>query len=197
MKIVIATSNSGKLIEIKQLLRHLPVDVVSLPKGFIQTNEPYDTFVENALKKARHTSKKMNLPTLSDDSGLVVPALGGAPGVHSSRFSGKSRDEQKNIEKLVSLVSQLPKSKRKAFYVCVLVFVRTANDPAPIVASGTLHGEIVLNKIGESGFGYDPVFYLPEYKKTVAELSSAKKNKISHRAQASKLFISELSKLLI
>ena len=185
MKLVLASSNPGKLREIGALLAPLSIDLVSQSSlGITDAEEPHDTFLENALAKARHASRAAGLPALADDSGLSVDALGGAPGVHSAYYAGRegSREERdaRNNEKLLKEL----KDHRSAHYTCVMVFVRTADDPRPIVAEGEWHGEIARAPRGSNGFGYDPLFYLKDLDKTAAELAPEVKNRISHRGIA-------------
>lgn len=195
MKVVVATKNSGKLGEIQVLLSPLHWKCVSLSESYKQVAERGITFTHNALQKARAASRACSLPAISDDSGLVVPALQGEPGIRSARYAGNGRGDEANNLKLVEKVRSLPKSKRHAFYHCSLVYVSHADDFAPIVATGTLWGSIVFTPLGSHGFGYDSIFYVEKYKKTVAQLSSVVKNKISHRANASLHFIRELKNL--
>jgi XTP/dITP diphosphohydrolase len=184
-RIVLASNNPGKLREIGELLAPLGIDVVPQASlGIAEAEEPHDTFVENALAKARHASCASGLPALADDSGLCVDALGGAPGVHSAYYAGReggrdARDARNNAKLLASLGAG-----RKAHYVCVMVLVRSADDPDPLVAEGTWHGEIARAPRGTNGFGYDPLFLLPERGLTAAELPPAEKNRLSHRGRA-------------
>jgi XTP/dITP diphosphohydrolase len=184
-RLVLASSNPGKVREIRALLAPLAIEVVPQAElGIADAAEPHETFVENALAKARHASRAAALPALADDSGLCVDALDGAPGVHSAYFAGRdgSREERdaRNNRKLLESLG----AERAAHYRCVLVVVRNADDPAPLVAEGVWHGEIALAPRGSGGFGYDPYFYLPALGKTAAELDPAQKNRISHRGQA-------------
>lgn len=189
-KLVIASNNPGKLREIGTILAPLTIEVV--PQGALgvpETDEPHCTFVENALAKARHASRLTGLPALSDDSGVCVHALGGAPGVHSARYAGagpepSGRDDQdrRNNEKLLQELSGA--TDRGAHYVCVIVLVRHADDPQPLIAEGEWHGEILREPRGSGGFGYDPLFLIPALGKTGAELSAAEKNALSHRGMA-------------
>ncbi len=182
-KLVIASNNQGKLREIGELLAPLAIDVVPQSAFNIgEADEPHITFVENALAKARHASRCSGLPALADDSGICVSALGGAPGVNSARYAGEPRsDERNNLKLIEALKNQMD---RRAYYYCVIVLVRHADDPQPIIADGSWHGEIIDSPRGTGGFGYDPYFYLPELGKTSAELTAEQKNKISHRGQA-------------
>lgn len=182
-KIVLASNNAGKLREFQQLFSPLGMDLHAQAELNVpDAPEPFFTFVENALAKARHAASLTGLPAIADDSGICVNALGGAPGVFSARFAGEPKSDQRNNEKL--LESLADKADRSAYYYCVLVYVRSANDPQPVIADGRWQGEIIDSARGEGGFGYDPYFYLPELKKTVAELNPEQKNTMSHRAQA-------------
>lgn len=182
-KLVIASNNQGKLLEINALLA--PLSIKAVPQsGFNagEVDEPYGTFVENALAKARHASRCSGLPTLADDSGICVSALGGAPGVASARYAGEPKSDERNNLKLVEALKN--ESNRHAYYYCVIVLVRHADDPQPIIVDGSWYGEIIEHPQGTGGFGYDPYFFLPEFGKTAAELTAEQKNKISHRGQA-------------
>jgi XTP/dITP diphosphohydrolase len=182
-KLVIASGNAGKLREIRHLLEPLGIEV--LPQStfnITEIEEPYCTFVENALAKARHASKSSGLPALADDSGICVNALNGGPGVYSARYAGESKSDERNNQKLVDVLRNQP--DRRAHYYCVMVLVRHADDPQPIIADGTWHGEIMLEPRGKGGFGYDPYFFLPDLGKTGAELPMEQKNRISHRGKA-------------
>ena len=184
-RLVLASNNPGKIREIAALLEALAIEVVPQSQlGIAEADEPHDTFLENALAKARHASRASGLPALADDSGLCVEALGGEPGVHSAYYAGRegSREERdaRNNEKLLQSV----KSDRRAYYACVMVLTRVASDPLPLVAEGIWHGEIARAARGTNGFGYDPLFFLKEYNRTAAELDPAQKNRISHRGQA-------------
>ena len=185
-RILLASNNVGKLREFSALLAPLGMEVV--PQGALNipaAEEPYPGFVENALAKARHAARASGLPALADDSGLCVAALNGAPGVHSARYAGQNaRDADNNARLLAALAACPADAPRRAFYCCVLAFVRHADDPCPVLAEGRWHGEITTTPRGENGFGYDPLFWLPELQQTAAELSPEAKNKISHRALA-------------
>jgi XTP/dITP diphosphohydrolase len=183
MKLVLASDNPGKLREFGVLLAPLGWEVSSQRAFAVpECEEPHPTFVENALAKARHAAKWTDLPALADDSGLCVRALGGAPGVHSARYAGEPKSDQRNNARLIADLAG--KTDRRAHYVCVLVFMRHANDPQPIIAEGEWCGEIVDSPRGEGGFGYDPYFFLPEDGVTAAELTADEKNRRSHRGQA-------------
>jgi XTP/dITP diphosphohydrolase len=184
VKLVLASSNPGKLREIGALLAPRSIEVVSQSSlNIADAEEPHATFLENALAKARHASRTAGLPALADDSGLCVDALGGEPGVHSAYFAGREgtredRDARNNSKLLANL-----KSERSAHYVCVMVLVRRADDPRPLLAEGIWRGEIARAPRGRNGFGYDPLFLLSSGK-TAAELDPAEKNRISHRGIA-------------
>ncbi len=187
MKLVVASNNPGKLREFGELLA--PLGWETLPQkelGVAECEEPHGTFVENALAKARHASACTGLPALADDSGLCVHALGGAPGVYSARYAqttaGEPKSDERNNQKLIA--DMAGQTDRRAHYVCVLVFVRHADDPQPVIAEGEWHGEIIDPPRGQGGFGYDPYFFLPESGATAAELGAAEKNRRSHRGQA-------------
>lgn len=190
--LVLASNNKGKLAEFSRLLAPLGFDVK--PQGELaipEADEPHLTFVENALAKARHASRLSGLPALADDSGICVPALGGAPGVYSARYAGEPKSDAANNDKLVrDLASQDDKS---AYYYCVLVFVRHADDPQPVIADGRWNGEVISTSRGQGGFGYDPHFLLPGLGKTAAELSADEKNRLSHRGQALRALIEKLT----
>ncbi|ASU39159.1 non-canonical purine NTP pyrophosphatase, RdgB/HAM1 family [Herbaspirillum sp. meg3] len=190
-KIVLASNNQGKLKEFGALLGEIGLDV--RPQGEFnvpEADEPFATFVENALTKARHASRLTGLPALADDSGVCVNALGGAPGVWSARYAGEPKSDAANNAKLIAdLAAHADKS---AYYYCVLVYVRHADDPQPVIADGSWHGEIVADARGEGGFGYDPYFLLPALGKTAAELTAAEKNAHSHRGQALRALVEKL-----
>ena len=186
MKVVIASGNPGKLRELEAMLS--PIGVETAPQSdyaVTEADEPHDTFVENALAKARHASNLTGLPALADDSGLCVPALFGEPGVHSAYYAGREGSrEERDARNNAKLVEQLRAgSDRTAFYYCVLVLVRTPHDPTPVIADGEWHGEIVLEPRGSHGFGYDPHF-LTVFGKTAAQMPAEAKNRVSHRARA-------------
>ncbi|QLG87803.1 RdgB/HAM1 family non-canonical purine NTP pyrophosphatase [Chitinibacter bivalviorum] len=190
-RIVLASNNAGKLKEFSHLLAPLALQVI--PQGDLnvpECPEPFGTFVENALAKARHAAKITGLPALADDSGLCVHALGGAPGVYSARYGGEPKSDQRNNEKLLAALAGKP--DRRAWYYAALVLVRSENDPQPLIADGVCVGEIAQALIGEGGFGYDPLFWLPNLGKTVAQISASEKSQISHRAKALNELISKL-----
>jgi len=185
VKLVLASGNPGKLREIGALLAPLAIEVVPQSQlGIAEAEEPHETFLQNALAKARHASRAAGLPALADDSGLSVDALGGAPGVHSAYYAGRegNREERdrRNNDKLLANLSD----RRSAHYVCVMVLVKNAEDRNPLVAEGLWHGEIARAPRGANGFGYDPLFLVKELGRTAAELDPAHKNRISHRGLA-------------
>ena len=190
-----ASSNPGKLAEIRALLAPLEIEVVSQGElGIPDAEEPHFTFLENALAKARHTSRASGRPALADDSGICVHALGGEPGVNSAYYGGtqgrrEERDARNNAKLLAAIAGEPDKS---AHYACVMVLVRHPNDPQPLVAEGSWRGEITAKPRGTNGFGYDPLFLLPERGKTAAELEPAEKNRTSHRGRALQRLISRL-----
>ncbi|TRZ65816.1 MAG: RdgB/HAM1 family non-canonical purine NTP pyrophosphatase [Rhodocyclaceae bacterium] len=190
-KLVLASNNPGKLREFAQLLA--PLDFEVLPQAEFdipEADEPHHTFLENALEKARHAARLSGLPALADDSGLCVEALGGAPGVYSAHYAGEPKsDERNNARLLAELADQ---QNRRAHYVCVLVLVRHADDPQPIVVEGEWHGEILAAPRGSGGFGYDPLFLVPGFGRSSAELTTEQKNAISHRGKALQLLIARL-----
>ena len=190
--LVLASNNRGKLAEFSRLLSPLGFDLKTQGELDIpEADEPHATFVENALAKARHASRLSGLPALADDSGICVPALGGAPGVHSARYAGEPKSDAANNEKLVRELGA--HADRSAYYYCVLVFVRHADDPQPVIADGRWNGEVIAQPRGRGGFGYDPHFLLPDLGKTAAELSADDKNRLSHRGQALRVLIEKLA----
>ena len=190
-RLILASNNAGKLKEFNEILG--PVGFTLHAQGEFnvpEADEPHATFVENALEKARHAARLTGLPALADDSGVCVNALGGAPGVVSARFAGEPRSDARNNEKLVAdLAGHADKS---AYYYCVLVYVRHADDPQPVIADGVWAGEITANARGAGGFGYDPHFYIPALGKCAAELTPAEKNGLSHRGQALRALVEKL-----
>ena len=184
-KIVIATNNEKKLNEIVTILGNL--DIEAIPQSHFkigESEEPFNTFIENALIKARYASKKTGLPAIADDSGLCVDILKGEPGIHSARFSGSPKSDENNNLKLLDLLKG--KQKRKAHYYCTIVYIKSTDDPQPIIAEGIWQGEILESPRGKNGFGYDPLFLDYKTDLSAAELSAEIKNKISHRSQALK-----------
>lgn len=184
-KIVLASGNKGKLKEFSQVLGDLKVEV--LPQSEFQISDADETglsFVENAILKARHAAKATGLPALADDSGLEVDALNGAPGIYSARFSGTEATDEKNNQLLLDKLMGVPVEQRTARFRCVLAFLRHADDPTPLICQGSWEGLILEQLSGKNGFGYDPLFLIPELEKTSAQLAPEEKNKISHRGQA-------------
>jgi XTP/dITP diphosphohydrolase len=182
-RVVLASSNAGKVREFRALLAGLDFTVIAQGElGIEAAEEPHLTFIENALAKARHAAVHSGLPALADDSGLCVAALGGAPGVHSARFSGPNADDDSNNAELLRRLQA--EADRRAHYTCVLVAVASADDPEPLIAEARWHGAIVTQPRGTGGFGYDPLFLLPELGRTAAELPPQEKNRISHRGLA-------------
>lgn len=189
--VVLASNNAGKLKEFGELLAPLGF-IVKPQRDFTipEADEPHNTFVENALEKARHASRLTGLPALADDSGICVNALGGAPGVLSARYAGEPKSDARNNEKLISdLAAHADKS---AYYYCVLVFVRHADDPQPVIADGRWDGQVINEARGQGGFGYDPFFLVPQLGKTAAELPPEQKNLYSHRGQALRMLVERL-----
>jgi XTP/dITP diphosphohydrolase len=192
-RLVLASNNAGKLREFGQILSPLGFELHAQGEfGVPEADEPFATFVENALTKARHAARLTGLPALADDSGVCVNALGGAPGVWSARYAGEPKSDAANSAKLIAdLAAHADKS---AYYYCVLVFVRHADDPQPVIADGVWAGEIRPEARGENGFGYDPHFWLPAFGKTAAEMASSEKNAVSHRGQALRALVAKLSR---
>lgn len=185
MKLVLASGNAGKLSEMRELLADQGIALVAQATlGIADVEETGKTFVENAILKARHASRISGLPALGDDSGLCVDALAGAPGLISARYSGEHGDSAANIAKLLDALKDIPDERRTAHFACVVVMLRHADDPAPLIAEGRWHGCILQAPRGHNGFGYDPVFLDPHRGRTAAELDGAEKNRISHRGQA-------------
>ena len=194
-KIVLASNNKGKVREFGQMLSMIDMEV--LPQATFNIEDADETgltFVENAIIKARHASAIAELPAIADDSGLEVDALKGAPGIYSARYSGEGATDEKNLLKLLGALKDVPEEKRTARFQCVLVYMRHAEDPTPIICQGTWEGIIITKPQGENGFGYDPIFYVPEYDCTSAQLSSEQKNKLSHRGIALKALVNKLTK---
>ncbi|WP_075792862.1 RdgB/HAM1 family non-canonical purine NTP pyrophosphatase [Massilia putida] len=193
-RLILASNNAGKLKEFAQLLG--PIGFELHPQGEFdvpEAEEPFGTFVENALQKARHAARLTGLPALADDSGVCVNALGGAPGVYSARYAGEPKSDARNNEKLIAdLAAHADKS---AYYYCVLVYVRHADDPQPVIADGVWRGQIIDTPRGANGFGYDPYFLLPDFGRTAAELEPHEKNAVSHRGQALRALVDKLGKL--
>jgi XTP/dITP diphosphohydrolase len=199
-RLVLASSNPGKLREFESLLAPLGIEIIPQASlALADAEEPHGTFVENALTKARHASRRSGLPALADDSGICVSALDGKPGVRSARFAGaappggtpgREAQDARNNEKLLALLAG--EDDRRAHYYCVVVLVRHAEDPEPIIAEGSWAGEIVAEPRGTNGFGYDPYFFLRDLGKTAAELGQEQKNLVSHRGKAMRRLLAKL-----
>ena len=193
-QLVIASGNAGKMREIEHLLAPLSLEII--PQGKLnvpECEEPYCTFIENALAKARHASQHTGLPALADDSGLCVDSLQGAPGVLSARYAGEPKSDEKNNQKLLQVLGD--NTQRTAHFYCVMVLVRHANDPEPLIAEGQWVGEILKEYRGNDGFGYDPLFLDAKTGKTVAELPLEIKSRISHRGHAMAKLLQKLERL--
>jgi XTP/dITP diphosphohydrolase len=192
-KVVLATGNKGKVKELARMLSGLGIEVFPQSEfSVVDVAETGTTFVENAIIKARHAAKQTGFPAIADDSGLTVDALSGKPGVYSARYSGDQATDQSNITKLLDAMADIPKDKRQAKFLCVLVFMRHADDPTPIICQGEWSGEITTKQQGENGFGYDPVFWVDTQNCSSAQLSPAQKNAFSHRGKALKLLLAQL-----
>lgn len=184
-KLVIASNNKGKIAELTDLLAPLGLQPVAQGElGVSEAEEPAVTFVENAIIKARHAARVTGLPALADDSGLAVDALDGRPGVRSARFAGEEATDNDNVEALLAALKETPEAERSAQFHCVLVYLRHADDPTPIICHGRWPGRILAEPRGQGGFGYDPVFLVPEHGCSAAELTREQKGRISHRGRA-------------
>lgn len=183
--IVLASSNLGKIREIQAILADHPI-VPQSAFNVVDVEETGATFVENAILKARNAALHCKLPAIADDSGLVVDALNGAPGVISARYAGVGASDRDNLNKLLQELKGVPDELRTARFICVMVFMEHADDPCPVIAQGIWEGRILDHAVGENGFGYDPVFWVPEQGCASAELSAAVKNSLSHRGKALK-----------
>lgn len=192
-QIVLASNNPGKVREIGQMLADLDLEV--LPQSAFKIEEVEETglsFVENAILKARHAAANSGLPAIADDSGLEVDALNGAPGIYSARYAGAGATDTQNLQKLLADLEKVPQEQRTARFQCLLVYMRHAQDPTPRIYQGTWEGRITFEPRGESGFGYDPVFFVPSHNCTSAELAPEVKNALSHRGQALRLLVADL-----
>ncbi|MEO6022915.1 MAG: RdgB/HAM1 family non-canonical purine NTP pyrophosphatase [Burkholderiales bacterium] len=193
-KLVVASGNAGKLREIQAILAPLNIQIVPQAELNIpEADETHFTFLENALAKARHASKLSDLPALADDSGICVDALSGAPGVYSARYAGEPKCDVRNNNKLLAELNAF--NDRRAHYYCVMAVVRRHDDPEPLIAEGAWYGEILCAPRGDSGFGYDPLFLIPELGLTGGELAADVKNKISHRAKALAALVEKLQNM--
>lgn len=196
MKIVLASNNPGKLREIGQMLADSDIQVVPQSRfHVVEVEETGLTFVENAILKARNAAAQSGLPAIADDSGLEVDALNGAPGIYSARFAGASAGDADNLRKLLTELKGVPEDQRDARFQCLMVYLRHADDPTPLICQGTWKGRITTEPRGESGFGYDPVFYVPTHDCTAAELPAEEKNRLSHRGQALRCLVAALQDL--
>lgn len=196
MKLVVATDNKDKLKEIEDYLSDLTVTL--LPQSAFNVPKVSElglSFVENAIMKARHAAQYSDLPAIADDSGLAVDALGGAPGIYSARYAGEGARAEDNIKKLLSAISTLSGEDRRARFYCAIAFVRHYNDPIPIICQAQWEGRLLDKPVGKAGFGYDPIFFIPNLNCTVAELDPKQKNQISHRAKALHEFVSKFKLL--
>ncbi|MEW9810131.1 MAG: RdgB/HAM1 family non-canonical purine NTP pyrophosphatase [Candidatus Symbiodolus clandestinus] len=192
--IVLATGNSGKIAELTPVLQNLGLNPIPQSQWSIPTvAENGMTFVENALLKARHCAQHTGIPVLADDAGLVVDALQGAPGLYSARYAGESASDLDNNLKLLQQLQLLPTANRSAHFYCVLVYLSHATNPAPLIAEGRWQGQIAYQPLGDQGFGYDPLFYLPEQHCSAAQLSREQKNQLSHRGQALRRLLAALT----
>lgn len=193
-KIVLASGNKGKVREINQILARLDIEVV--PQSDFDVPEIEETgltFVENAILKARNAAKHTGLPAIADDSGLEVDALLGAPGIYSARYAGPDTDDTRNLQKVLLALEGLPEAERSARFQCLLVYMEHDLDPTPIICQGTWEGRITTAPAGENGFGYDPIFFVPDHGCTSAQLSPEEKNRLSHRGQALQELLRALS----
>ena len=196
MKIVLASNNPGKVREIGAMLVDSGIEI--LPQSAFAVGEAEETgltFVENALLKARNAAEHTGLPAIADDSGLVVDALNGAPGIHSARYAGEDASDADNLHKLLEAMADVPAEQRTARFVCLMVFLRHAADPLPLICQGIWEGRITTAPSGTGGFGYDPVFFVPEKGCTSAELPPDEKNRLSHRGQALHCLMEKLKHL--
>ncbi|WP_415879545.1 RdgB/HAM1 family non-canonical purine NTP pyrophosphatase [Methylomonas sp. TEB] len=192
--IVLASGNAGKIREIQAILQNDQI----LPQSQFNVVEPEETgatFIENAIIKARNAAAHCKLPAIADDSGLAVDALGGAPGVVSARYAGVGASDQANLDKLLTDMRDVPDAERSARFICVMVYLRHALDPTPIIAQGVWEGRILRQAVGENGFGYDPVFWVEQYQCSSAQLAPELKNALSHRGQALRALSQQLAGL--
>ena len=195
-RIVLASNNKKKVAELNDMLTGLNFKVMPQSDFLVESvPETGSTFVENAIIKARHAARITGLPSLADDSGLEVDALHGAPGVYSARFAGEDASDDDNLNKLLDELNGIPSIMRSARYWCVLAFMRHADDPTPVICQASWEGQIVTEPKGENGFGYDPIFFVPDTGCTAAQLTTLIKNQTSHRAKALQLMIEKLQEL--
>lgn len=192
-RIVLASNNAGKIRELRALLAGTGFDVVPQSEfGISEADETGLTFIENAILKARHAADQSGLPAIADDSGLAVDALGGAPGVDSAYYAGRPTSARDNVDKLLAAMASVPEGQRSARFHCVIVLLRHARDPSPLIAHGRWEGHIAMAARGDSGFGYDPVFIVDASGRTAAELDATEKNRLSHRGQALRALVAQL-----
>ena len=189
MEVALASGNAGKLREFQKMLAGSAFRLRPQQEfGISSAEETGQSFLENALLKARHAARHAGMPALADDSGLCVAALDGAPGIRSARYAGEQASDEDNLRKLLTAMEDVPEERRHACFFCVLAYVRDERDPMPVIAQGIWHGVLLREAQGEGGFGYDPIFYLPEEGRTSAELDPQRKNQLSHRGQALRAF---------
>jgi len=195
-KIVLASNNQGKIKEIQSILNQHTI-ITQQELGIQEIEETGSTFIENAILKARNAARHSNLPAISDDSGLVVDALQGAPGIISARFAGNQATDLDNLKLVLQKMESIPEDQRQARFICVLVLMRHANDPFPIIAQASWEGSLLSKPQGTNGFGYDPIFWVAEKNCSSAELSPLEKNQLSHRAQALRKLEQQLMQLSV
>jgi len=191
--VVLATANPGKLREMRAMLKEMPWDIV--PQSEFNCPDAIEdglSFVENAIKKARHACAFTGLPAIADDSGLEVDVLLGEPGIYSARYAGEGASDEQNLQKLLEAIKGIPEEQRAARFRCVMVYMRHDLDPSPLICEGHWEGRIATQKFGDNGFGYDPIFYVPEFDCSSAQLSAEQKNAVSHRGQALRALAGEL-----
>ncbi len=196
MRIVLASGNAGKLREINQILEGVAFQAVPQTDFDVpEVEETGLTFVENAIIKARHACQHSGLPAIADDSGLEVDALQGAPGIYSARYAGSGATDAENLSRLLSDMDNIPEQERAARFQCLMVFMRHEHDPTPVICQGTWDGRILRKSVGENGFGYDPVFFVPSENSSAAQLEASVKNSLSHRGQALAQLVQRLAHL--
>ncbi|MBD1572449.1 XTP/dITP diphosphatase [Vibrio sp. S17_S38] len=193
-KLVLATGNQGKVKEMASLLADFGFEIHAQSEfNLIEAEETGATFIENAIIKARHAAKATGLPAIADDSGLEVDYLKGAPGIYSARYAGEDASDKQNLDKLLAAMKDVPAKQRSARFHCVLVLMRHENDPTPLVCHGEWEGEILTEAMGENGFGYDPIFWVPEDNCSSAQLEPVRKKQLSHRGKALKKLFTALT----